>query len=437
MQQSMSPSAPRHRLREVAGLFTRLGFTAFGGPAAHVAMMEDEVVRRRGWLDRQHFLDLMAAVNFVPGPNSTEMAIHLGLIRAGYAGLVTAGVCFILPAVLIILPLGWMYVTFGQVPQVQGVLRGINACVIAIIAAALWRFARTGVKDGFTGGIAIVATMTGFLAEPEVWRWLEAHAGWLGGLGGVLAGASSALIHHQPELLILALSAAAGALYYGRPRIENLTALPMLLPVPLPLLATVDLGEMGRMALFFLKVGATLFGSGYVLVSYLQGGLVDQHGWLTKQQLLDAVAVGQVTPGPLLTTATFIGFVLGYGKFGGGLPGGVVGAFVATAAIFFPAFCFIAILGPLLPRIRRNRFARGALDGMNAAVVALIFVVAVRLGVSAFGAAPGMNLLAAGPVDVGGLLVAGISLYVMLKWDVNSTWLVLAAGGIGLVRAVL
>lgn len=196
---------PRRRVLEVAGVFARLGFTAFGGPAAHVALMEDEIVRRRGWVDRQHFLDLLATVNFIPGPNSTEMAIHLGLIRAGWAGLVVAGVCFILPAVLIILPLAWLYVTYGSLPQVQGVLHGINACIVAIVAAAMWRFARTGIKDPFTAGIAALATVAGFVAP----RF------------GI----------EQSELLILAAAALAGGLWYARPRIPRLPLLSIGVPL--------------------------------------------------------------------------------------------------------------------------------------------------------------------------------------------------------------
>jgi chromate transporter len=393
-QSSTDQSTRRERLIEVALLFTRLGFTAFGGPAAHVAMMEQEVVVRRKWIDRQHFLDLVAAVNFIPGPNSTELAIHLGLIRAGYAGLVTAGLCFIVPAVIIILPLAYLYVSTGALPQVSAAMHGINACVIAIIIAAALRFAHTAVRDRFTVFIGLLALAIGLFGSrfPQI----------------------------QPELLALALSATLGAIYYARPKIP-----PPAVAALLPLFATTDLSRnLAKMSLFFLKAGATLFGSGYVLVSYLQSGLVDQHGWLTRQQLLDAIAIGQVTPGPLLTTATFIGYVLGAQRFGGGVAGGLSGAMLATAAIFAPSFVLIALLAPVLRRIRQHPLARGALDGMNAAVVALIFVVSVRLA--------GPALFAGGRLNVINVLIACASLLAILRWNVNSTWLILAAALIGI-----
>jgi chromate transporter len=375
-----------------------------------VAMMEDEVDRRRAWVDRRHFLDLLASVNFVPGPNSTELAIHLGLIRAGWAGLVVAGVCFIVPAVLIILPLAWAYVTYGTgptaVPQVRSMLAAVSAAIVAVVAAALWRFAHGGIRDTFTATLAALAVVAAFV--------LDAHP------------------RLQPELLILATSAVAGAAWYGSPArggggggVSQMLPLPF---IPLAALTTPTSAwsdDVARMGLFFLKVGATLFGSGYVLVSYLESGLVDAHGWLTRQQLLDAIAVGQVTPGPLLTTATFVGYVLGHDRFGGGVAGGVAGAVIATVAIFLPSFGFIAALGPLLDRIRHNRYARGALDAMNAVVVALIAVVLVKLAAAALweGGTPH-------PIRIA---IAAASLLVLVKWDVNATWLILAAAITGLL----
>ncbi|HEV2296360.1 MAG TPA: chromate efflux transporter [Tepidisphaeraceae bacterium] len=389
-------TTPRQRRREVALLFLRLGFTAFGGPAAHVAMMEDEVVTRRRWIDRQHFLDLLAAINFVPGPNSTELAIHLGLIRAGRAGLVIAGVCFIVPAVLIILPLAWVYCAYGTgpnaLPHVEGMMSAIGACVLAIIAAALWRFARTGIRDAFTTTIAIAVAGIGFL-PPR-------YTG------------------YQPELVSLALSALAGAIWYGRPRAPG-SARAALLVLGTPLWDP----DLGRLGLFFLKVGATLFGSGYVLVSYLKSGLVDQFQWLTEAQLLDAIAIGQITPGPLLTTATFAGYLIGYTTFDGGVSGGVAGAVIATVAIFLPSFLFILVLGPLLQRIRTNRYARGALDGMNAAVVALILVVTIGLA--------GASFFPGGQLHLGNVVLAVTALAALLALHLNSTWVVLIGGVVG------
>ena len=396
------------RLGEVARLFLRLGFTAFGGPAAHLALMEEEVVHRRKWLDRQHFLDMVSAVNFIPGPNSTEMAIHLGYLRAGWRGLIVAGVCFIVPAMMIVLPLAWMYVAYGKRPAVGDALVGIKACMVAIVAVAMWRFARTGIKDAFT---AVV---------------------------GVLAIAACVLLqrYHVPqqELIILGAAALAGVLWYGR-RVTETTMVeeaaapvskpPRLFAFPLALGALGGFsGQVLEMALFFLKVGATLFGSGYVLASFLHSGVVEQHHWMSDQELLDAIAVGQVTPGPLLTAATFIGYVLGARNFGGGVSGGVICGVVATVAIFLPSFVFISLLGPLLPRIRRNPRARGALDGMNAAVVALILVVTIWFAGSTMWTGRGIDWLS--------VSIFVVSLALMLATKVNPTWLIIASGLIGI-----
>src|SRR4051794_5117501 len=250
-------------------------------------MMEEECVHRRRWLDRQHFLDLIAAVNFVPGPNSTELAIHLGLIRAGVPGLFVAGACFITPAVLIILPIAWLYVTYGSLPQIQPALRAINAAVVAIVLMALLRLIRPIVKDAAALTTAILS-LAAALVLRGVW-------------------------HVQPEIWILAVAAAIGAVVRATKARAG--------PLPMPMLSIAP--GLLQIFAFFLKVGATLFGSGYVLISYLQSGLVDQRHWLSQQQVLDAVAVGQFTPGPLLTTATFIGYLLGHGRFNGGHPGGV------------------------------------------------------------------------------------------------------------------
>jgi chromate transporter len=396
MSQQPANAEPSHdvlpardgRVAEVARLFLRLGFTAFGGPPAHVALMEDEVVSRRRWVDRQHFLDLLSAVNFIPGPNSTELAIHLGHIRAGYRGLLAAGVCFITPAALIILPIAWAYVTYGTLPQVRHVMAGINAAIIAVIVAALWRFARSAVTDAFTACVAAGAI--------------------------VAAVVSTRYFGSEPDLAILAAAAVAGAL---RRHVFTSPA-PLLLPIGLTTPATAAAatpatlsGNLLHLFLFFLKVGGTLFGSGYVLVSYLQTGLVDRLGWLDKQQLLDAIAVGQVTPGPLLTTATFIGYVLGHAFSGGSTAWAVVGAIVATVGIFLPSFVLVGIIGPFLLRIRTHPAARGALDAMNAAAVALIAVVAVRLGQQAL----------TGWVAVA---IAAVTFVGMFHFRLNATWFV-------------
>ena len=396
------------RIGEVARLFLRLGFTAFGGPAAHLALMEEEVVHRRKWLDRQHFLDMVSAVNFIPGPNSTEMAIHLGYLRAGWRGLIVAGVCFIVPAMLIVLPLAWLYVAYGATPAVGDALVGIKACMVAIVAVAMWRFARTGIKDAFTASIAVLAIAASLLLQ-------RFHI-------------------PQQELIILGAAAVAGVVWYGQKSAETVaverTTEPASKPARLiafPLAMGIFSGFSGQllqMALLFLKVGATLFGSGYVLASFLHSGVVEQHHWMSDRELLDAIAVGQVTPGPLLTAATFIGYVLGARNFGGGVRGGLVGGVVATVAIFLPSFVFISLLGPLLPRIRRNPRARGALDGMNAAVVALILVVTLWFAGSTMWSGRGIDWPSVG--------VFVVSLVLMLATKLNPTWLIVASGLVGI-----
>jgi chromate transporter len=372
-------------LAEVGGLFLKLGCTSFGGPAVHIAMMEDEVVRRRGWLSREEFLDLLGATNLIPGPNSTEMAIHVGYRRAGWAGLVVAGASFIFPAVLIVTGLAWAYTRLGYLPQWRGALNGVKPVVVVIVFQALWGLGRSAVKSR---ALAIVA------------------------LAAVLANARG--VH---ELAVLAGGGAAVWLWramkegrLGRVRPALLSVLP---GIPLAAggtpVAAAPLGT-GPLFLFFLKVGSVLFGSGYVLLSFLRGGLVERGGWLTDAQLLDAVAVGQMTPGPVFTTATFIGYLLK------GLPG----AAAATAGIFLPAFVFVALSGPLIPRLRRSAGAAAVLDGVNAVSLALMAVVAVQL--------------AAGSLRNGSAwIIAGMSALLLLRWKVNTSWLVLLGGAAGAV----
>ena len=264
-------------LKEVASLFLRLGSTAFGGPAAHIAMMEDEVVRRRRWLSREEFLDLLGATNLIPGPNSTEMAIHIGRQRAGGIGLVSAGLAFILPAVLITLAAAWTYTRFGSLPQAAAVLYGVKPVVIAVVAQALWSLARTAVKTTFLAAVGLAATAVNFLGGNEIALLLGAGTVVALARGGTRAFAASVSL---PALHTTA--AAVGATF-----------------------------SLGGLFLFFMKVGAVLFGSGYVLLAFLRADLVDRWHWLSEAQLLDAVAVGQITPGPVFTTATFIGYLLG------------------------------------------------------------------------------------------------------------------------------
>jgi chromate transporter len=378
------------RLREVALLFLRLGTTAFGGPAAHIAMMEDEIVRRRGWMTREHFLDLLGATNLIPGPNSTEMAIHIGHRRAGWTGLIVAGACFIIPASLITLALAWAYVELGTRPQAGALLYGVKPVIIAVVAQALWGLGRTALKSTALAALALAAA---------------AACAW---------GAN--------ELLVLIIAGIAAMVGGVRSRAQWRTrgffpgALPAIAVGHFPVFAAVNLATAAAapfslMALFllFLKVGAVLFGSGYVLLAFLQADLVEHRHWLTVGQLLDAIAVGQITPGPVFSTATFVGYVLG----------GIGGAVIATAGIFLPSFVFVAISGPLVPRLRRSPAAGAFLDGVNVGAWALMAVVTITLGQSAI-------------VDVTTALLAAASAFLLMRVRVNSAWLVLAGAGIGL-----
>ncbi len=379
----------RRRIRELALLFLRLGTTAFGGPAAHIAIMEDEVVRRRGWMTHPEFLDLLGATNLIPGPNSTEMAIHIGHRRAGWAGLVVAGACFILPAGLMVTAMAWAYVRYGDLPDAEGVLYGVKPVVIAVVLQALWSLGRTAVKSTGLGLLAALAALASLLGANEL-----AVLFVCGTVAGVAASGGRPPANEpaeggrtacgvSPVVAAAAMSGApAGAVAFG----------------------------MWPMFLFFVKVGSVLFGSGYVLLAFLRGDLVERWQWLTEQQLLDAIAVGQVTPGPVFTTATFVGYLLGGGT----------GALVATVGIFLPAFVFVALSGPLVPRIRRSPTAGAVLDGVNVASLALMAVVTWQLGRVAL-----MDLLT--------VALAGASALLLLKWRVNSFWLILGGAVIGVL----
>ncbi len=375
-------------LREIAVSFLRLGTTAFGGPAAHIAMMEEEFVRRRGWLSHAEFLDMLGATNLIPGPNSTEMAIHIGHQRAGWKGLVVGGVCFIVPAMLIVMAAAWAYVRFGSLPQFQGIMYGIKPVIVAVILQALCGLAPTAVKSGFlalVGSIAVAAAMLG--VSPLMILFVA----------GLVAAAGGRIDRRRR-------SAAAAAL--GAPRWPGIA--PMLKSAGAAA-AIIPLSLLG-LFLFFLKVGAVLYGSGYVLLAFLQTDLVDRLHWITQSQLLDAVAVGQVTPGPVFTTATFIGYLLG----------GTTGAVVATIAIFLPGFIFVAVSRPLIPRIRRSMIAGAFLDGVNVGALALLAAVTLQLGRAAL-------------VDVTTTAVAAISAPLLIYSRVNSAWLIFAAGIAGLI----
>lgn len=364
-------------LASLALLFLRLGTTAFGGPAAHIAMMEDEVVRRRKWMTRDEFLDLLGAANLIPGPNSTELAIHIGHRQAGWPGLIVAGSSFILPAMLIVMSFAWAYVRYGSLPQVAGLLYGVKPVIIAIVLHALWSLGRTAIKSKFLAVVGIVAVILTVLRLHELLVLFGA------GLVAVLALTIAQRSKDLKSLVtapVLAMLFQTGAASFG----------------------------LWPLFLFFLKVGAILYGSGYVLLAFIRADLVERWHWLTEAQLLDAIAVGQVTPGPVFTTATFIGYVLG------GTRGGVV----ATLGIFLPAFFFVAVSGPLVPRIRRSPLAGAFLDGVNVAALALMLVVTYQLGRTAV-------------VDFVTLVLALISAFILFRWRVNSAWLILAGAIVG------
>lgn len=371
----MSEKTP---LRELALLFLRLGVTAFGGPAAHIAMMRDEVVERRGWLSSEEFLDLLGATNLIPGPNSTEMAIHIGHRRRGFAGLLVAGACFIVPAALITLTFAWLYVRYGRVPEAHGVLYGVKPVIIAIVVQALIGLGRTAVKNKFLallGAVAIAATFFG----------VEELAILFG------AGIVSMLWKSPPRGAALIPAFGVGA---GKAAAAS--------SVP---------ASLGGLFFVFAKIGSVLFGSGYVLLAFLRTDLVEHRGWLTESQLLDAVAVGQLTPGPVFTTATFVGYLIS----------GPLGACAATLGIFFPAFVFVALSGALVPKLRSSARAASFLDGVNVASLALMSVVTFELGRSSL-------------VDIPALVLAALSGVLLFRFKVNSAWLVLggAAAGVAL-----
>lgn len=372
-------------LSDLALLFLRLGTTAFGGPAAHIAMMEDEVVRRRRWMTHEEFLDLLGTTNLIPGPNSTEMAIHIGHRQGGWAGLLVAGVSFILPAVLIVTAFAWAYVRYGSLPQVAGVLYGVKAVIIAIVLQALWSLGRTAIKTTFLALVAVAAVALTIVGVHELLVLFGA---------GVIVGSTPLIARPMGTRRNLFLSLAGS---------------PVALFLQASTAVTTSFG-LWPLFLFFLKVGSVLYGSGYVLLAFIRADLVERWRWLTETQLLDAIAVGQVTPGPVFTTATFVGYLLG----------GTRGALVATLGIFLPAFFFVAVSGPLVPRIRQSAVAGAFLDGVNVSALALMSIVTFQLGRAAL-------------VDVTTIALAVISAGVLFRFRVNSAWLVLGGAIVGLL----
>ncbi len=373
--------AQQTSLWEVTLLFLKLGTIAFGGPAAHIAMMEDEVVRRRRWLTREKFLDLLGATNLIPGPNSTELAIHIGYQRAGWAGLIVAGSCFILPAALIVTVFAWAYVRYGSLPETSHVLYGVKPVIIAVVLRALWSLGRTAVKTRLLAVIGIGAVVLSFLRVNELLVLFVA--------GAVVATVRWLSTRSKSR------TRTSRSVFFS---LSFATLFQTIATTTTTAAASVGLWPL---FLFFLKVGSVLFGSGYVLLAFLRGDLVERWHWLTNEQLLDAIAVGQVTPGPVFTTATFIGYLLA----------GPKGALVAPIGIFLPAFIFVAVSGPLVPRIRRSVTAGAFLDAVNVASLALMIVVTYELGRTAL-------------IDLPTVALLIISLFLLIRYRINSVRLI-------------
>lgn len=372
------------RLTELAGLFLKLGLIGFGGPAAHIGLMEQEVVQKRAWIDRDHFLDLVGATNLIPGPNSTEMAIHIGYIRAGWPGLIVAGASFIAPAFAITVTLAWMYVQYAELPAVEPFLLGIKPAVIAVILGAVYRLGRQALKSWLLAGVAILVIAASMLG-------LNAAVALLGGaaLGMLLLHARD--LHLSTSLLSMGAIALSGASRFGAALQSGSQDVSLI-----------------RLSLFFLKIGSILYGSGYVLVAFLETELVSKLGWLTQPQLLDAISAGQFTPGPVLSTSAFIGYLLL----------GPVGAGVAAFSIFLPSFFFVAILNPLIPRLRKSHWSAAFLDGANVSAVAIMVAVLIDLGRGSLTSLPAWGIFS-------------LATAFRLKWRVSPALLILGGAAAG------
>lgn len=376
---------------EVAKIFLKLGTIAFGGPAAHIAMMRDEMCVRRRWVSEERFLDLLGAANLIPGPSSTELAIYLGYERAGWKGLISGGVCFIVPAMLLVLAIAWAYVNYGTTPEAGWLLYGIKPVIVAIIVQALCGLLKTAVKGPLLAAAGIIV------------------------LGLYLAGLNPVALIFGSGLIVM-LSANGWRYWRGARNTSAGVALFPVLGFSVAQVAGMVPVPFSLTALFvtFLKLGSVVFGSGYVLLAFLRNDFVHRLGWLSDQQILDAVAVGQFTPGPVFTTATFIGYVVG----------GVTGAILATIGIFLPAFVFVAAVFPLVGMIRRSPWASGFLDGVNVAALGLIAGVTWQLGLAAL-------------IDWFTVVVAVLALMLILRFKINSAWLVFGGGAVGLISRLL
>ncbi len=382
----------RVSLLALAAVFLKLGTIAFGGPAAHIALMEEEFVRRRQWLTQQEFLDRLGAANLIPGPSSTEMAIYIGYTKRGWPGLIVAGCCFIIPAAILVSAIAATYVRYGSMPRVEGVLYAVKPVVIAVVLQAFWKLARSAVKTTLLGGVGVISVILIVL-----------------GLDNLLVLACAGVLAALPVLDARFRTKAVASALMAFPKLSalRLNAGPVAAAAGL---AAVPFG-LGRLFLTFLKIGSVLFGSGYVLLAFLRSDFVVRLHWLTEKQLLDAVAVGQVTPGPVFTTATFIGYLLG----------GVSGAAVATVGIFLPGFLLVAVSGPLIPKIRRSALAGAILDGVIVGSLALMGVVTWQLGRAAL-------------LDPLTIAIVCLSAVLLFALRVNAAWLILAAAIVGVIH---
>jgi chromate transporter len=374
-------STEKTSLAEIALAFLKLGTIAFGGPAAHIAMMQEEFVRRRHWISEAEFLDRIAAASLIPGPSSTEVAIFIGQRRRGWPGLLVGGCCFIIPAAILVTLIAAVYVRFGSLPQVAGILYGIKPAVIAIILHALWKLSRTAVKTKFLAVVGFAALVLSAMGIAPL--LVLAIAG--------IACAAWALLRTggHPAAVVIPLFRNLGAPLATGTMIGTAIAAPV---------------SLVRLFFSFLKLGAVVFGSGYVLLAFLRSEFIDHLHWLTEKQLIDAVAVGQFTPGPVFTTATFIGYLVA----------GIPGAFLATVAIFLPGFLLVACSGPLLPKLRRSPLAAAVLDGIVVGSLALMAVVAWQLGRAAI-------------VDWRTLLILVTSAAIIFSFRINSAWIIAGA----------
>jgi chromate transporter len=370
-------------LKEIAGLFLKLGFTAFGGPTAHIAMMRQEVVIKKQWISEQHFLDLIGATNLIPGPNSTEMAIHIGQERGGWKGLIAAGLCFIMPAVLITGCLAWLYKLYGQLPNVQPFIFGIKPAVIAVIIAAIYPLAKKSLQTTALWLIGIVALIFSLINFSEIFI--------LFGSGFLAMG-----------LAAIRLKKINSAQSFFTPFLVVAPATGFFAPVNV------------RLFLSFLKIGAILYGSGYVLFAFLDSELV-AHGIISRQQLIDAIAVGQFTPGPVFSSVTFIGYQVS----------GLNGAVISTIGIFLPSFLFVALLNPVVRLMRGSILFSAFLNAVNVASIALIIAVCYQMGKDSI-------------INWRAILIAVCSGFILFKWKtVNSAFVILGGALFGYVLSLL